>query len=53
MSVVGLPSYYDYWEQDELLLNAVNYIMKKNTFENINQFINASLVESKNENKTL
>ena len=35
MGIVGLPSYDDYWDKDELLLNAVKYIMKKNTFENI------------------
>ena len=37
MGVVKLPSYNDYWEKDELLENAVKYIMKKNSFENKNQ----------------
>ena len=38
IGVVGLPSYYDYWYQDELLLKAVKYLIK-NTFENIQYFI--------------
>ena len=53
MGIVGLPSYHDYLDKDELLLNAVKYIMKKNTFENINQFIHPEPVDSKNENKIL
>ena len=53
MGIVGLPSYHDYWDKDELLLNAVKYIMKKNTFENINQFIHPEPADSKNENKIL
>ena len=29
MGIVGLPSYHDYLDKDELLLNAIKYIMKK------------------------
>ena len=53
MGIVGLPSYRDYWDKDELLLNAVKYIMKKNTFEHINQFIYPEPADSKNDNKIL
>ena len=53
MGIVGLPSYHDYLDKDELLLNAVKYIMKKNTFENINKFIHPVPADSKNENKIL
>ena len=53
MGIIGLPSYHDYLDKDELLVNAVKYITKKNTFENINQFIHPEPVDSKNENKIL
>jgi len=38
---------------DELLENAVNYIMKKNALENINQFIHLDPLNLKEENKIL
>lgn len=47
MGVVGLPSYHDYWDKDEVLLNAAKYMMKKNTFQSINQSLHPEPPDSK------